>query len=147
MDMRKRKHKLYFPNMRRFVSISRHCMKRMKQRANLNTREKRKSFIKKASMESLSITDIPKADIFRDFKQFLLRIAKKRNSSPANFCRLFIFRDYILVISDTDAVIVTILNIEDPYKGFYNKIKTYKAETDEFYSGEHSINETLKEVN
>mgnify|MGYP003400631455 CR=1 FL=1 len=116
--------KVKFPKIHHLVSASLHCEKRMKQRANLKTRQKRNAFVRKAAEECFCPSDVPTDDIrFASFLGYLNHIRRRvHDLNPS--CKVYIFREFFLIISD-EGVMVTIYKISDDYKNIYEDLKAY----------------------
>ena len=114
------KPKFRFPTVRYPITISTHSILRMKQRAGLKTKKKRKMFVKRASVKGLLFSQIPDIE---DFKSFLcyyrrtIRNAKKKDK----YSSVFFYKDYFLIISEL-GVLLTVIKIDSQFKGTYEKV-------------------------
>lgn len=114
------KPKIRFPTVRYPITLSTHSILRMKQRAGLKTKEKRKMFVKRASVKGLLFSHIPDIE---DFKSFLcyyrrtIRNAKKKDK----YSSVFFYKDYFLIISEL-GVLLTVIKIDSQFKGTYEKV-------------------------
>ena len=117
---------IYFPRIHRGVTLSKHCINRMKQRAKLNTKEKRKKFLKTASEECLMLSDIPREEEFEEFLVYMKGVAARVRRKNI-FTYAYLYSDYILIIS-SDGKAITIINVDPQYRGGYGRIKGYLKE-------------------
>jgi hypothetical protein len=103
----------------------------MKQRAKLNTKSKRKKFLRAASKGCISFPDLPKGVAeFCSFISYMKRMSNKVRGRNT-FCYLYLYKDYFLIIS-VDGLVITILNIDEGYYGIYDQIVKYlEAEEEE----------------
>lgn len=114
------KPKFRFPTVRYPITISTHSILRMKQRAGLKTKKKRKMFVKRASVKGLLFSQIPDIE---DFKSFLcyyrrtIRNAKKKDK----YSSVYFYKDYFLIISGLGALL-TVIKIDSQFKGTYQKV-------------------------
>lgn len=114
------KPKIRFPTVRCLITLSTHSILRMKQRAGLKTKKKRKMFVKRASVKGLLFSHIPDIE---DFKSFLcyyrrtIRNAKKKDK----YSSVFFYKDYFLIISEL-GVLLTVIKIDSQFKGTYEKV-------------------------
>lgn len=114
------KPKFRFPTVRYPITISTHSILRMKQRARLKTKKKRKMFVKRASVKGLLFSRIPDIE---DFKSFLcyyrrtIRNAKKKDK----YSSVYFYKDYFLIISGLGALL-TVIKIDSQFKGTYQKV-------------------------
>lgn len=114
------KPKFRFPTVRYPITISTHSILRMKQRAGLKTKKKRKMFVKRASVKGLLFSQIPDIE---DFKSFLcyyrrtIRNAKKKDK----YSSVYFYKDYFLIISEL-GVLLTVIKIDSQFKGTYEKV-------------------------
>lgn len=102
--------------------LSLHAHSRLKTRLGLKTKKKRNSFIQSASTHALY--SIPEGEEWMDFKNYFKSI-KRRIKSKNPYCEPYLYKDYILVVSDNH-IVVTIYSIDPIYKGSYNKIRNTK---------------------
>ena len=108
-----KKSSIYFPRIHRGVTLSKHCINRMKQRARLNTKEKRKRFLRAASEECLMLSYM---------RGVAARVRRKNN-----FSYVYLYSDYFLIIA-SDGKAITIINVDPEYRGGYGRIKGYLKE-------------------
>ena len=116
---------MYFKSIHTKVRISRHAAIRLKERAGLNTRLRREKFISKAGKNALSSSMIPQS-VFPEFFSYLKSIADNSKKRTGDDCTVLLYMDYLLVVSRFHGDIVTVLNIDPKYKGYYYKIMAYK---------------------
>ena len=115
--------KIRFQKSYQPISLSLHSITRLKKRINLKSKEKRNRFIRGAARNGLLLSNIPKIDKFKPFLSYMSKMYKK-NSKRNPFCKLYVYKEYILVVS-IEGVIVTVLNIPEEYNGVYDKIVSY----------------------
>ena len=121
-----KKSSIYFPRIHRGVTLSKHCINRMKQRARLNTKEKRKRFLRAASEECLMLSDVPREEEFEEFLSYMKGVAA-RVRRKNNFSYVYLYSDYFLIIA-SDGKAITIINVDPEYRGGYGRIKGYLKE-------------------
>ena len=113
-----------FPKLRQGITVTLHGEQRIKSRVpGMNTKKRRDTFIKNAAKGALMQSDIPQIPEFADLVSYLKRISykiKKKNS----YCQLYYFQDYIFIVS-TASVLITVLNVDDIYKGRYQEVMKY----------------------
>ena len=102
--------------------LSLHAHSRLKTRLGLKTKKKRNSFIQSASIHALY--SIPEGEEWINFKNYFKSV-KHRIKSKNPYCDPYLYKDYILVVSDNH-VVVTIYPIDPIYNGSYNKIRNAK---------------------
>ena len=123
------KSSVHFPRIHRAVTLSKHCISRMKQRAKLNTKEKRKRFLKIASEECLMLHNIPRVEQFEEFIAYMKGVigrVKRKNL----FSYAYLYSDYFLIIA-SDGKAITLINVDPEYRGGYNRIRKYLKEEQE----------------
>ena len=108
--------------MKNSLVLSLHAHSRLKTRLGLKTKKKRNSFVQSASTHALC--SIPEGKEWIDFKNYF-RSVKHRIKSKNPYCDPYLYKDYILVVSDNH-VVVTIYAIDPIYNGSYNKIRNAK---------------------
>ena len=114
---------IHFPKIYHKIRISRHCERRMKQRASLKTKEKRKSFVRKAAKECIPVNEIPDVELFKDFISYI-RHVRSRLYHINPYCKLFLYLSYLMIVSE-DGVMVTILKVDKEYESKFTEIKEY----------------------
>lgn len=115
-----KKPKIRFPCVRSPITLSTHSIIRMKQRAGLKTKEKRKLFVKRAADKGLLFSQIPRIDEFKSFLSYFRRIirnAKKKDKGA----HVFFYKEFFILIS-IYGVILTVIKIDSEFKGIYLKI-------------------------
>ena len=117
-----------FPKIHYPVYLSKHSMSRLKQRAGLNTKQKRESFLKAAAKNSLTLSEIPK-DVaeFTSFAHYMRKLQYKIRERDSS-CRAYLYKEFFLIIS-FDGIVVTVLNVEG-YPGIYEEIVNYLLSED-----------------
>lgn len=118
--MSNKKPKIRFPTIRYPVTLSTHSIIRMKQRAGLKTKEKRKMFVKRAADKGLLISQIPHVEEFNSFLTYFARIIRNAKRKD-KFSSVYFYKDYFILIS-IYGVILTVIKIDSEFKGIYNRI-------------------------
>nr|DAT64826.1 MAG TPA: hypothetical protein [Caudoviricetes sp.] len=131
------KSSVYFPRIHKAVSLTKHCISRMKQRAGLNTREKRKKFLRNASNGCLMLYNIPKDEQFEEFIAYMKGVAARVRRKNA-FCYVYLYSDYFLIIS-SDGKAITIINVDPKYKGSYKRIIKFFEERTEIIPSKKEV--------
>ena len=118
------KRRVYFPKLKYPIKLSKHAELRLKQRAGLNSKKKRSEFMKKASREVMTLSDIPRSEEFRNFI-FYLRQVYKNVRKKNIFCMLYFYQKYIFIIS-VEGIVVTFLTMDSVYEGEFDKIIKFR---------------------
>ena len=102
---------------------SKHSSKRIKQRAGGKTKKKRSKFVHGVFQKGLMLRDIPKRAELLPFIDYMRRqVAIVKSKNPFN--NLYLYKDNFVIVSLT-GTIITVLNIDKEYKGYYNLIYQY----------------------
>lgn len=119
--MSNKKPKIRFPTIRSPITLSVHSIIRMKQRAGLKTKEKRKLFVKRAADKGLLFSQIPNIDEFKSFLSYyrrIIRSAKKKDRGVT----VYFYQDFFILIS-IYGVILTVIKIDSKFKSIFQRIK------------------------
>lgn len=112
---------LRFKNAYGPIYISNHCVSRMKSRAKLKTKDKRRVFIARAAKHSLLLQQIPKIEGFREFYLYFKRIVANEVKKSRDR-DVYFYKNYFLIVTSFGTV-VTILNIDKEFNGIFDDIK------------------------
>lgn len=115
--------KIKFDKIRYAINLSQHSINRMKKRAGLNTREKRKSFLKGVAKSGLLLSEIPKIEQFDSFLGYMGRIVHKTRRK-SKYCRVYLYKKYFLIVS-MYGLVITILKIDEEFNTVFEQIHEY----------------------
>ena len=119
--MSNKKPKIRFPTIRSPITLSVHSIIRMKQRAGLKTKEKRKLFVKRAADKGLLFSQIPNIDEFKSFLSYYRRIIKSTKRKDKGVT-VYFYQDFFILIS-IYGVILTVIKIDSQFKSIFQRIK------------------------
>lgn len=103
------------------VHPSQHFLSRLRNRLKLKTKKAKKNFIKGALRDSLALRDIPQ-EKFSFFLAYMARRERRiRHWKP--YLRLFLYRDWFILVDECDGRMVTIYKINRRWRHIYYDIR------------------------
>lgn len=102
------------------TTISNHCASRMKTRAKLKTKTKRREFVSKAAKYSLLLEQIPKIEGFRSFYLYFRRLVNAE-LKKGKYRTVYFYKDYFLIVNSC-GMVITILNVDKEFNGIFSLI-------------------------
>lgn len=115
--------KIFFPKLNMPIRLSQHAALRLKQRAGLNSKKRRTEFLKKVAKSALTLSDIPLNEEFSPLIIYLRQVYKKVRKKNI-YCMIYLYQQYIFIVS-VDSVIITVITVEEPYEKSYQRVKEF----------------------
>ena len=106
------------------TTLSKHSIRRMRQRANLRNKKGRNRFAKDIIRYGLCLYDIPRHPRFTSFFYYMKHMCKKANNKSP-LCKVYLYKNYIVPIS-IDGVIITCFEVKEDFKQMFDEIVEYK---------------------
>ena len=102
------------------ILLTQHFTSRLRNRLKIKTKKARKNFIKGAVRDSLALMDIPKEKFSFFFVYMSKREHRIRHWKPN--LRLFLYRDWFILVDECDGRMVTIYRISRRWRHIYYDI-------------------------
>lgn len=123
------------------TTLSKHSIRRMKQRADLKNKKRRNKFVRNVTRNGICLKDIPRHPKFKSIFHYMKHMCKKaHDKSP--FCKVYLYKDFIVPIS-VDGVIITCFKINKDYTNSFYEITEYKNRLKEYSNIEEKYHELV----
>lgn len=116
------------------ATLSKHSVRRMRQRANLKNKKGQNKFRRNVMKNGICLKDIPRHPNFKSIYSYMKYMCKKAHSKSP-FCMVYLYKDFIVPVS-IDGVMITCFKVDERFNTIYDEIVEYRK-----------INREYKEIN